>query len=1247
MATTTTTTTTTTGASATVDPDRPPPLPLDSIPIIDLSLLSQSELFSLSMCSNSSFDRNRCDDVVIPKIDRSVFNESAGSRKQTYSRLRLAPAQSSTSTKTTIHRRTPRLRSSHTPAPNNINDAEQAENSQIIRMLKELFKSDHSFGELVPFEVELDTNVVVPESLNPETNRKRGRPRRQDGAVFIDSPDAKRMRNNTVKKVAAYDAVGDIEMVNSRGVKVNLENLGMLEDPYGLEIRRRTEGLSTKDELLGFLGGLNGEWGTSTKKRKVVDASYFGDALPKGWKLSLSIKKRSDLVWLFCRRYISPSGMQFESFKEVSVYLLSLLGEKNLDKPTHTPSNNRDDFGSKGASMNQKDVSVRVDTRKSRPIVLALSSRDFKKEVKSNIVDPINVKVEEFFKCLKCFMIFEGKADLFDHQMLAHKTERSQLDSATSEWTVVKGGIFECQFCNTTFNKRNQYNEHIGTHETNETQTCEASEAPTAEKSVDPVLFTGVPDNVVMETDNAPFGDKLTSASPQSDHKIISATESKVNEHVHDLNILDNDNKGEHVNMNEDVSVEESGGEIKKETVDASFGDKLISVSPQIDQKINSGTESEFNDHVHDELNILDHDNQGEHVNMNEDVSAEESSGEIEKETDDAPFDDKLISASPQSDHKIISGTKSESEFNDDVRDFNMNEDVLVEESGGEIEKKCHEGENEFFERDKSPEVSDSKSDFSLGHEASIDESNGKLESCVVTVDSIDIVEKDIVGISNGEDAHVDENPECILEKGISSENSPLLQSTNELLDSIEKDSVEVLNLADSEIRVQPSSNICEEKGFQENINDTQHLCSPFDELTSEKEELINVNRVAEVNKLFDSETLFLDSSHNTSLKDSPQKLGFDFEEDRFCYGIANSRVEDIGNKSKGEEPETQMIMEEFELENDVNINNVSSLNRSTEVNLDDFQIPSLGSSQNDLNLEFCSLVPTGNQQEFSFQDDDVTGIYENAHEGSERGLLDHFSITETSVSDDIFGNNSSYSTPLDAFKFDEERDIGGAGIHELSLNFGNSSSHGIGLYENTVNLNQKKDDVQTNLTMVNINNEIETQGFAHNNANMVYPQVVANQQQSGNGVFRVDERYNNNNNNNNNNNGFGFNLNGFRSSSSSSRSEPVEFRFLTGRSSQHIMNPHHHHHLQGASSGVFPYNNNNNNNNNTGIIGMDQGYGSGFWSGKNGMGGRNVITGVCAWCRNEFHMQQPEVQGQGGGIGSLCPNCSGQVNML
>ncbi|PQM40540.1 uncharacterized protein Pyn_24506 [Prunus yedoensis var. nudiflora] len=72
-------------------------LHLDSLPLIDLRLLSQSDLYSLSLTSSSSLSnptRRFDDDVLIPKIDRSVFNESAGSRKQTYSRLRLAPRNS-------------------------------------------------------------------------------------------------------------------------------------------------------------------------------------------------------------------------------------------------------------------------------------------------------------------------------------------------------------------------------------------------------------------------------------------------------------------------------------------------------------------------------------------------------------------------------------------------------------------------------------------------------------------------------------------------------------------------------------------------------------------------------------------------------------------------------------------------------------------------------------------------------------------------------------------------------------------------------------------------------------------------------------------------------------------------------------------------------------------------------------------------------------------------------------------------
>ncbi|KAG5612649.1 hypothetical protein H5410_023930 [Solanum commersonii] len=62
-----------------------------SIPTVDLRLLSQSELYSLSLCSTTDYNPCRDDDFIIPKIDRSVFNESAASRKQTYSRIPYAP----------------------------------------------------------------------------------------------------------------------------------------------------------------------------------------------------------------------------------------------------------------------------------------------------------------------------------------------------------------------------------------------------------------------------------------------------------------------------------------------------------------------------------------------------------------------------------------------------------------------------------------------------------------------------------------------------------------------------------------------------------------------------------------------------------------------------------------------------------------------------------------------------------------------------------------------------------------------------------------------------------------------------------------------------------------------------------------------------------------------------------------------------------------------------------------------------
>lgn len=95
-----------------------------------------------------------------------------------------------------------------------------------------------------------------------------------------------------------------MEIVNRDGVAVDLTALANAEDPYGEELRRRTLGMESEEELLGFMRELGGQWGSRRKKRKIVDAGVFGDALPVGWKLLLGIKRRDGRASIYCRRYI-------------------------------------------------------------------------------------------------------------------------------------------------------------------------------------------------------------------------------------------------------------------------------------------------------------------------------------------------------------------------------------------------------------------------------------------------------------------------------------------------------------------------------------------------------------------------------------------------------------------------------------------------------------------------------------------------------------------------------------------------------------------------------------------------------------------------------------------------------------------------------------------------------------------------------------------------------------------------------
>ncbi|KAJ0570121.1 putative transcription factor C2H2 family [Helianthus annuus] len=1332
--------------SATVDPDRSPPLCLDSIPAVDLRLLSQSELHSLSQCSNSSSDLHRCDDVVIPKIDRSVFNESAGSRKQTYSRLRLAPPDSSAAT--TIHRRMPRIRASRTLASNVVNDPEQAENSQIVGVLKELFSSDSSFQDLPPVEVdkENESNAVAPESLNtkaaesldteapelletvaaeslaapeslgapelseigpfefidsdteapkffkPQMPRKRGRPRKDENAVSIRPPAAKRMRdsNSTVKKVVVYDDDKDREIVNSRGEKVNLMNLGRLEDPYGPEIRRRTEGLSTSDELLGFLRGLNGQWGTTRKKRRVVDASDFGDALPKGWKLSLCIKKKEGHLWIFCRRYISPSGRQFESCKDISMYLLSILGEENMDEPNHPHINNHDDSALKESSGNAANLYAQEDLERNStdhnsstpPISLPA---DCEKQIKYGIVGPMNAHVD-VYKCLKCYLIFEGKNELWDHKSLSHKDEQSQLGSSIPDWSIVIGGIFNCNLCHKTFYEINQYNGHIGTHATDENKT--------AEKSVDSV-------SVSAETDH--------------DHRMSFVTESnKIDEFAHDLD------------MNEDVLLEESGDGIGNKCVNdnnALETDKapVVSVSVSVskpecdlDQDIvvrsidqDSGSETRVqSSSICEEKGFQPDINDTRIYSSFDELTTEK--GNVVYNESSGVFHGVSNGQDAVSETRVhTSSICEEKGYREKINDVHMSSsfDEFTSEKGKVLNNESSSGVFHGISYGQDA-VSEARVQ-TKGFRENINDTHIFSPFGVLTSEKGKVVNKDsssgvFHGISNGQDAvsetRVHTSSICE-EKGYREKINDMHMSSS--FDEFTSEKGKVVNNesssgvfhgitygqdAVSEAKVQT-------KGFRENINDT-HIFTPFGVLTSEKGKVVNKDsssgvfhnhlgrdqaRLAETKKLSESENLSLFSNtlniavDNSKKQDSFQKLGFasvdqvahGFDENRFSYNMSSSKLDEpygVRNREFDRYVGKEHVNKEY-----VQIKNAE---KSGEANLNEYQVfrnndsinnevVSLGSSsQNGLNanvmnfnpgknIEFSSLVPPGNNQAFGFQD----------------GLK----------FDDIFGD-----------KFDEN-------IHELSLAFGNPNS----LYEDTVGVSeQKKDglncssrvsskindtfDVQTDLSMVNnsmvqdLKRGNETRGF-QNNDNSVYPGRTwgdfksdefrnsegkkfmmgsgsnqmwktpqGNHLQSGlvnsnapiqspnfhsfdimsqkaqDGLFRQHtERYN------------------------QSRSEPVEFRFLTDRSE------HNPHALQSGSR-VFPYNYN---------TGIDQGFDSSFWMGKNAMmppnmSGRNVITSICAWCRNAFHLPAMAIHQQTqAGVGSLCPNCSagisGQVNML
>lgn len=298
--------------ATTAAPLAPPPqtLRLESLARIDTTTLSQSELQALSLCSLSAFDLRSTTHLVFPKVDRSLFNESAGSRRQTYSRPR--KPQSPSDSPTGRRRRVAGILPAPKLPPVPDDDPENIENRKIIDYLKQLIREDPKFDQ-----VELAPPSVSAEILS-NLEPRGGIVDREDGGLVKLGGERKRKRGRKPKlKVHLKECYRGMEIVNKNGVAIDLSGLANAEDPFAEELKRRTVGLESEEELLGFLRDLEGQWGSRRKKRKIVDAGHFGDVLPVGWKLLLGLKRKDGRAWIYCRRYIRWSSCLFYSSRSM------------------------------------------------------------------------------------------------------------------------------------------------------------------------------------------------------------------------------------------------------------------------------------------------------------------------------------------------------------------------------------------------------------------------------------------------------------------------------------------------------------------------------------------------------------------------------------------------------------------------------------------------------------------------------------------------------------------------------------------------------------------------------------------------------------------------------------------------------------------------------------------------------------------------------------------------------------------
>ncbi|KAG5104494.1 hypothetical protein JHK82_041464 [Glycine max] len=423
-------------------------LKLESLACIDSTTLSHSELLALSLSSLCSTH-----DLLTPKIDPALFNQSTGSHRQTYSLPHSSP--------TARRRRLAGLLPSPKLPPLPAHDPENAENRLIIDYLKQFIRDDPNFDQV---------ELAPPSLPQPRIQRKRGR--------------------NPKVKVHLDDCYRGIDIVNQNGVSVDLQLLANSQDPFAEELKRRTEGLHNEEELLGFLRDLPGQWGSRRKKRRIVDSADFGDVLPLSWKILLGLKRKDGRAWIYCRRYIRfSSSFLTRSFSFLAIFVpLGLLCLCVSYSPA--PAAPVDSilclakrflpicslFWSAAVTKEHQDEMQIVAVNMAVSGLSAANER-VKEVALLGIENLADVQIHDLLECRKCNMSFNEKDLYLQHLLSFHQrtTRRYRLGSSVGDGVIIKDGKFECQFCHKVFLERRRYNGHVGIHVRNYVRKVEDS----------------------------------------------------------------------------------------------------------------------------------------------------------------------------------------------------------------------------------------------------------------------------------------------------------------------------------------------------------------------------------------------------------------------------------------------------------------------------------------------------------------------------------------------------------------------------------------------------------------------------------------------------------------------------------------------------------------------------------------------------------------------------------------------------